>query len=423
MSTILPKTLKGFRDFLPLDAKKRQYVINTVQKVFSSYGFEPLETPTLEYEEILTGKYGNEGDTLMYRFEDNGKRKVAMRYDQTVPLARVIAQYQNQLTFPFKRYQIQPVWRAENTQKGRYREFIQCDIDTIGTDAPLADAEIIATVLSLYKKLGFTNLAILLNDRKVFDGFPMEAIITLDKLKKIGEDGVCHELVTKNVTKSFEEAKNLVKSLLDQKPTERITQIMNMLEQFGIDLSVIQYSPTLARGLNYYTDMIFEIETPDYPYGSLCGGGRYDELIGMFMDKKIPAVGSAIGFDRTLEAMEALQLFPADLSLASAQVLVTVFSPELEKNSIDLCSLLRCKNIPAEMYLDNTVKLEKQLKYADQKNIPYVMILGPQEIEKNRIIVKNMKTREQKEMTRDEGIKFFLKDVSKEYPVVISTDR
>jgi histidyl-tRNA synthetase len=201
-----PRTLKGFRDFLPREARKRQYVISTLKKVFENYGFEPLETPVLEYEEILTGKYGDEGDQLMYRFEDNGKRRVAMRYDQTVPTARVVAQFANTLPFPFKRYQIQPVWRAENTQKGRYREFMQCDIDTIGVDSALADAEIIATALTEYKALGFKNFKILINDRKVFANLATQTIVSIDKLKKIGKEGVAQELVTKKLVGSIAEA-------------------------------------------------------------------------------------------------------------------------------------------------------------------------------------------------------------------------
>src|ERR1700691_2891348 len=180
---IKPQTLKGFRDFLPREARKRQYIIDKLKTVFESFGFEPLETPVLEYEETLTGKYGDEGDKLMYSFEDNGKRRVAMRYDQTVPLSRVVAQYQNDLPAIFKRYQIQPVWRAENTQKGRYREFLQCDIDIVGINSPLSDAEIITSTLKSYQALGFKNITILINDRSIFEGLPMEAIIIVDKLK------------------------------------------------------------------------------------------------------------------------------------------------------------------------------------------------------------------------------------------------
>ncbi len=400
MSKVEPRTLKGFRDFLPREARKRQYVTGTLQKVFESYGFEPLETPVLEYEEILTGKYGEEGDKLMYRFEDLGKRKIAMRYDQTVPLARVVAQYQNQIAFPFKRYQIQPVWRAENTQKGRYREFIQCDIDTIGTDSPLADAEIIAVSLEAYKRLGFKDMKILINDRAVFGGLPIEAIIAIDKLKKIGEENVCRELVDRKVTKSIEEAKNLLRSIIDQRPSEGLQQIINALEKFGVDKNIVVFTPTLARGLNYYTGIIIEVETEDYEYGSLGGGGRYDDLIGMFTNTKLPAVGFSFGFDRVIEAMDALNLFPQDL--ITTKVLVTLFSPELKEKSLEVSSRLRSNNINTELYLGENAKMEKQLKYADQKNIPYVVIIGPEESEKDLVTVKNMKTGEQKQMRLSE---------------------
>lgn len=399
---VTPRTLKGFRDFLPLEARKRQYVTNVFKDVFTQYGFEPLETPTLEYEDILTGKYGEEGDQLMYRFEDNGQRRVAMRYDQTVPTARVVAQYTNEISFPFKRYQIQPVWRADKPQKGRYREFVQCDIDTIGVDSPLADAEIVATAIAAYKKLGFTNFKILLNDRKVFDKLPMEAVITIDKLKKIGEESVVKEMVERNIFNSENEAQKALQELLNREPTERLAAIFTALEDLGIEQNIVEFSPTLARGLNYYTGMIFEIEVPDYPVGSVCGGGRYDELIGMFANNNIPAVGLAVGFDRTIEAMEALNLFPTDLANSGTKVLVTIFSEELKKKSLELCSRLRENNITVEIYLGeikNKNPLEKQLKYADAKRIPYVAILGPEEATQNIVTLRNMQTREQEKVS------------------------
>lgn len=396
------QTLKGFRDFLPLEARKRQYVIDTFKKVFASYGFEPLETPVLEYEEILTGKYGEEGDKLMYRFVDNGGRKVAMRYDQTVPLARVVAQYQNTLPFPFKRYQIQNVWRAENTQKGRYREFTQCDIDTVGPDTATADAELIATALTSLKALGFNTAKVLINDRTVFEGLPTEAIVAIDKLKKIGEDGVCKELVDRGVTASLEEAKNLLQSVTDQKPTARLEEIFNLLPTFGISKEDFSFSPTLARGLDYYTGMIFEIETPEYPVGSICGGGRYNNLIGMFAGRQIPAVGLAFGFDRTLEAMEELKLFPEELTQSSTKVLVTVFSPELAQKSLETAIALRNVGIATELWIESSTKMDKELKYADAKKIPYAVIIGPEEAEKGLITVKNLITREQQQLPLEE---------------------
>ena len=404
MVTMLVQTLKGFRDFLPQEAKKRQYVINAIKRVCEMYGFEPLETPSLEYEEILLGKYGEEGDKLMYRFEDNGKRRVALRYDQTVPTARVVAQYANELPIPFKRYQVQNVWRAENTQKGRYREFIQFDVDTIGSSSPVADAEIILCIIDIYKILGFTSFKVLINDRAIFEGLPIEAIIIIDKLKKIGEEGVCKELVERKITTNVQEAKNLLQSITDKIPSPNLQQIMGLLYNQGVKKSVIEYSPTLARGLDYYTGMIFEIESPDYPTGSLTGGGRYDNLIGMFAKKKVPAVGFAFGFDRTIEAMEALNLFPQNLHASSTKVLVTIFNNELKNTSLAICSQLRLNNIPAEIYLDENAKMEKQLKYADQKQISYAIIIGPEEAKENKVTLKNLVSREQQTLSSPELI-------------------
>ena len=388
-----PQTLKGFRDFLPEEARKRQYVIVTWQKVFELFGFEPLETPTLEYEEILTGKYGEEGDKLMYRFEDHGKRRVAMRYDQTVPLARVVAQHgasrspqgQPLLPFPFKRYQIQPVWRADNTQRGRFREFVQCDIDTVGTESALADAEILQVVERAYEALGFKDFVILLNDRKNFAGIDPKAIAIIDKLKKIGPEAVEQELQQKGLDP------NLLTEVRSKKQTQNL---QNIIKQADSRRTV--YEPTLARGLDYYTGLIFEVEIADYPVGSVCGGGRYDNLIGMFAERRLPAVGCAFGFDRTIDAMDELKLFPEDLR--TTMVLVTVFSPNLLANSLSTTEFLREKGVNTELYLDPEVKMEKQLKYANQKAIPYVIIIGENEAAKNLVSLKDMRTGEQKQL-------------------------
>ncbi len=391
MNTIEPKTLKGFRDFLPEEARKRQYVINILKETFELFGFAPLETPALEYEEILTGKYGDEGDKLMYRFEDNGGRRVALRYDQTVPLSRVVAQYQNELTFPFKRYQIQPVWRAENTQKGRFREFLQCDADIVGTSSPLADAEIVALVAKSLERLGFTRCKILINDRANFAGYAPGIITSIDKLKKIGKEGVLQEISSKGLpTESLDE-------ILNKPMTERLSTIVAALND-----DRIVFDPTLARGLDYYTGLIMEVEIDGYTAGSVCGGGRYDELIGMFAGKQIPAVGFAFGFDRLLDAMETLDLFPK--SLVTTKVLVTIFNSELQQTSLAVSSRLRSNNINTEIFLDENAKMDKQLKYANQKNIPFVVIIGPDEAAKNVVQLKNMGTREQKEVSTDELI-------------------
>ncbi|HVZ58450.1 MAG TPA: histidine--tRNA ligase [Patescibacteria group bacterium] len=391
---MLVQTLKGFRDFLPPEARKRQYVINTLKSVFESYGFEPLETPALEYDEILTGKYGTEGDKLMYRFKDNGDRNVAMRYDQTVPLARVVAQYQNELPMPFKRYQVQPVWRAENTQRGRFREFLQCDIDTVGTNSPFADAEILAIINDSFEALGFKNFKILVNDRTLFADLPPKAIITIDKLKKIGTEAVKKELEALGVKgEKLEE-------LVGATPTENLEKIMQSAEEFGVNNARVTFESTLARGLDYYTGLIIEVEIDGYTVGSVGGGGRYDNLVGMFSDRQLPAVGFAFGFDRIIEAMTEQKLFPDDLS--STKVLVTIFSQELLDNSIEACYQLRAQGIATDLYLDPEAKMEKQLKYADQKDIPYAIVIGPEEVKKEKVVLKNLKTREQRELTLDQ---------------------
>ena len=378
------QTLKGFRDFLPKEAKKRQYVLDILRKVFESYGFEPLETPALEYEEVLTGKYGDEGEKLMYKFEDRGGRKVALRYDQTVPLARVVAQYENELPMPFKRYQIQPVWRAENTQKGRYREFLQVDIDTVGTASPLSDAEVIEVATKSIEELGIKKFKILVNDRSVFSKLPKEAITIIDKLKKIGREKVKDELSKKNINVS------ILSSIESIKPTERIREILSILNNPNVE-----FSPTLARGLDYYTGIIFEVEVEGYE-SSIAGGGRYDKLIGMFSGKDIPAVGFSFGFDRLIEAMDELKLFPKDIEIKS--VLITIFSPELMSKSIGLINDLRSKNINCELYLDDNASLEKQLKYADKKRIRFAVIIGPKEVKNGTVMLKDLKNKIQKEV-------------------------
>ncbi|MBI2086084.1 histidine--tRNA ligase [Candidatus Daviesbacteria bacterium] len=391
---IKAQTLKGFRDFLPGEARKRQYVINILKKVFESYGFEPLETPALEYEDVLLGKYGTEGDKLMYRFTDNGGRKVALRYDQTVPLARVVAEYGDKLPTPFKRYQIQPVWRAENTQKGRFREFLQCDIDTVGLDSPLSDAEVIACSIKCLESLGFKKFKVLINDRQLFVGMSSQAIRIIDKLKKIGKEQVSHQLAEAGFPA------NLVEKFESSQPTETIKTILMALEDR------VEFSPTLARGLDYYTGMIFEVEIEGYSVGSVAGGGRYDNLVGMFADKQIPAVGVAFGFDRVIEAMDQMDLFPKDLT--TTKVLVTIFNKDLSPVAIDVADRLRLRGINSELWLDPKTKLEKQLKYADQKGIPFVIIIGPEEAALNKVMLKNLNPpaggKTQEALTLDEAI-------------------
>jgi histidyl-tRNA synthetase len=386
---IKAQTLKGFRDFLPAAAIARQVVVEKIRSVFERYGFDPLETPALEYAETLMGKYGTEADKLMYLFRDNGKRKVGLRYDQTVPLARVVAQYP-ELPKPFKRYQIQPVWRAENTQKGRFREFLQCDIDTISSDSPLSDAEIIDCTLNTFKQLGFSGIIIDVNDRTIFDQLKLtkKEITIIDKLDKIGKDAVIQELGKPAV---FE-------SLARIKPTERLWKIFEALKKLGYKQeSDFRFNPFLARGLDYYTSTIFELKAGAYTGGSLAGGGRFDNLIGQFSGLNVPAVGIAFGFDRIMEALEEFNLLPARAT--ATQLLVTIFSPEQLGASLELTSTLRRAGLNAEVYVDTATKLDKQLKYADKKGIPYVVIAGPDEVAKHVVKLKNMQTQKQEELT------------------------
>ncbi len=390
------QNLKGFRDFLPKEARKRQYVIDKIRGVFESYGFEPLETPALEYKEILTGKYGEE-EKLIYDFKTRGGDEVALRYDQTVPLARVIAQYQNTLPLPFKRYQIQNVWRGENTQKGRYREFLQCDADTVGSSSLVADAEIIRLVLSIYETLGL-EVKIKINDRKNFETLDKNIVSAIDKLEKIGESSVLSEMVEKGMNEK--DAKKVLSVLSNKPQTKDIKMILQNLEEMGADTSKVIYEPTLARGLDYYTGIIFETVT-EGSTSSICSGGRYDNLIRNFTGRQIPAVGFGLGFDRTMEVLEEKNLLPA--SESGTKVLVSVFSEELGKESIRISNILREKGINTELWIDSQDKLDKQLKYASLKNIPYVLIIGPEEAKNNTATLKNMESGEQKNLSL-EGI-------------------
>ena len=396
------QTLKGFRDFIGVDARKRTWLMNVFREVFESQGFEPLETPALEYEELLMGKYGEEANKLIYGFEDRGGRRIALRYDQTVPTARVVVQYKNELTFPYKRYQIQPVWRSDKPQKGRYREFTQCDIDIIGAPGAVADAQILSTVSAVFSKLGL-DAVLKVNDREQLialikeAGIPEDKIFsviqTIDKLDKKTSSEVIEELREKEI--SQETCDVLFKSLQEAKPSEKLAEIIRLAVTLGIPESQLVFTPTLARGLDYYTGMIFEPTIPGYTAGSVGGGGRYDNLIGSLVGTQMPATGIAFGFDRVLEALTQLNKFPPGLAKPS-QVLVTIFSPDSTMYSASVYRLLQNNNISSELYSDPNKKLESQIKYATAKNIPYVIIAGPEE-QQNRVVnLKNLETREQK---------------------------
>ncbi len=394
------QTLKGFRDFLPEEASKRQRVMEIFRLVFTRFGFEPLETPALEYAETLTGKYGSEADKLLYLFKDNGDREVGLRYDQTVPLSRVMAEYQD-IPLPFKRYQMQPVWRAENTQKGRFREFMQCDIDIVGAANETADVEIITATIEALRALKLPDPMITINDRTLFDYYKVskQEIIAIDKLDKIGKDAVI-ELLEKGGRK---DAKNLFSTFEKSAKTAKLKNIFTMLSSQGYKEGVdYRFSPFLARGLDYYTSTIFEANIPSYPAGSIAGGGRYDDLIGLFSGKPLPAVGIAFGFDRVIEILEEKKLL--ETKETGATVLVTVFDESSRIASGEIASKLRSGGVNTDLYLE-PAKLEKQLKYADKKKIPYAIVQGPDEKTNEVVQLKNMKTRENKLMTIEDVIK------------------
>jgi len=390
---IKPQTLKGFRDFLPETAIVRNTIIGKIKTVFEKYGYDPIETPAVEYAETLLGKYGNEANKLLYLFKDKGERNVGLRFDQTVPLARVVAQYPD-IPKPFKRYQIQPVWRAENPQSGRYREFMQCDIDIIGSISPLADAEIIACSLNVTKELGLKT-EMWINDRTIFDnlGLKKEEIIILDKLDKLGKESVIQELV-QNGRKNAEQ---IFQKLQNSEPTPKLTEIFASLESQGLNKDQdFLFTPFLARGLEYYTSTIFELKVSNNYLLSIAGGGRYDNLIGLFIGTDTPAVGIAFGFDRLIDVLT--QKNPTLVKKSITKVLITIFSKDFLSNSLKISSNLRTSGINTEIYLDLTAKLDKQLKYADKKGIPYVVIIGPDEVAKGTVQLKNLQTKEQKEI-------------------------
>jgi len=394
MNSIQP--LKGFRDFLPEQAATRAWLRNQMTKVFEKWGYEPLETPTLEPLELFQGEVG-EDEKLFFQFKDLGNRNVMLRYDQTVPACRVIGQYFNQLTFPFRRYQIQSAFRAEKPQAGRYREFTQADIDIIGVLGPEADAEAIAVSLDLYRTLGFKNALALINNRSLMKNLPYEAIVAIDKLPKIGEEGVIKDMESKGV--SIQKAREYLHYVKNLKPDETLNKIFYYLQLSGYSESNYLFQPTLARSFSYSDGPIWEIVIPDYKSGSVGGGERYDGMLQKISGQNLGGTGIAFGFDRTLEACQQMGLVPP--YTPSTKILVTIFSPELFDKSIEMSNIIRQMGIAVELYPDSQTKLEKQLKYASRKNIPFVAFLGPEEVSQNIIKIKNMQTGEQKNTTSE----------------------
>lgn len=402
------QTLKGFRDFLPAEKRQRDLVAGKIKRAFERYGFEPLETPTLEYAELLLGKYGDEADKLVYSFTDRGERQVALRYDQTVPTARVLAQYQNDLGKGFRRYQIQNVFRADKPQKGRYREFTQCDADIFGITSPLADAEILAVYSTIYQDLDLADLIIELNDRETLintlspfsttDVGVSSIIQSIDKLDKLSEEDVVKELVSKGLMK--DKAIEALSAIKNAKPSSNLVEIIESAKVLGVKDSTLRFNPALARGLDYYTGMIFEGKIPGES-GSVGGGGRYDQLIESLGGPSIPAVGFGLGFDRTVEVMQVKGLLS---SSQSTQVLVTIFNQNLQGQALKVANELRLAGINSELYPDPSDKLDKQFKYASKKNIPYALVIGQDEVDQNVVTLKNLTTREQQTLPLDQVI-------------------
>jgi histidyl-tRNA synthetase len=379
-------------------------------QTFELFGFEPIETPTLEYASLLLGKYGKEADKLVYTFKDRGERELGLRYDQTVPTARVLSQYKNILPKFFRRYQIQNVFRADKPQKGRYREFIQCDIDIFGSNSPVADAEIVSATYFAFKNIGYPQIKVLINDRQtLFDSLKpyvteqvtiFSLIQSIDKLEKIGQEEVIKELINKGLEKT--QAEKALKSIERATLSSNLKGIINNAVNLGVPKEALVFTSTLARGLDYYTGMIFEVILPEFSQSSCAGGGRYDKLIEQLSGINVPAVGIAFGFDRMIEAAEYFKIIP-DKNLGS-QVLVTVFGQDLLSVSLETAYQLRLKGIKTEVY-PTIEKIDKQLKYADKQKIPFVIIIGPEEAQKNILKVKDMKTGEQKNLSLEQTIK------------------
>ena len=450
-----PAIPKGTRDFLPQDVAKRNYIFDTIKSVFKMHGFAPIETPSFELSSTLMGKYGEEGDRLIFRILNSGEKmkradlsalqednlprfanslsEKALRYDLTVPFARFVVQHQNELTFPFKRYQIQAVWRADRPQHGRYQEFFQCDADVVGSDSLLCELELIQifdAVLSRFNLPGFT---IKINNRKLLSGIVeligeseklVDIVVAIDKLDKIGKEGVITELENKGISskaivaiqplfdlqgtnkeKLDKIAAFLSESKIGLKGVEELRSIFSLLDKIGFNHEKIEFDITLARGLNYYTGAIFEVLAHDVKMGSICGGGRYDDLTGLFGLKDLSGVGISFGADRIYDILKELDLFPKYLT-EGLTVLFVNFGEKETEIALKLAVSLRDKSIDCEVY-PSPAKMQKQLKYANDRGVKFVAIIGEEEIKLGKIILKNMESGEQILMSHSSFIDYF----------------
>ncbi len=450
MGSIKPRLPRGMRDFLPLELQRRQYILNTLATVFERYGFQQIETPAMELRKVLMGKYGEEGDQLIFNVLNSGDyladidktmleqqnsqqltpqiSKRALRYDLTVPLARYVAEHQHEITFPFKRYQIQPVWRADKPQKGRYREFYQCDADVIGTESLLVDFELIQLFTAGFQQLQVPGTTIHFNNRKILSGIAEQVgvadqfigiTIAIDKMDKIGKKGVIKELAQLDLSDQQVEQIvtfiNLEGNLPQQlnwlekefKDTEtgregvqEIRKILHYLDQSDIPSSAYEFDIALARGLDYYTGTIYEVTVDNVDIGSIAAGGRYDDLCSTFGLDNVSGIGISFGVDRIYDVMEELDLFPEHQS-ATTQVLITQFNEEVVMECLSYLDRLRSAGINAELFPEPK-KLGKQFKYADKKGIPYVIVAGPEELKNDKLGLKDMKSGDQHDLSFDD---------------------
>lgn len=442
-----PAISKGTRDFLPAEVAKRNYMFATIKEVFRRYGYAPIETPSFELSTTLMGKYGEEGDRLIFRILNSGEKmkkadldalaqdnlprfanslaEKALRYDLTVPFARFVVQHQNDLTFPFKRYQIQPVWRADRPQHGRYQEFTQCDVDVVGSDALLCEVELVQIFDAVLSNLGLPGFCIQINNRKVLSGIAevcgetsriIDLTVALDKLDKIGQDGVVAELDQKGFSSDaiqkikplfrFEgtnQAKlKLMRTYLAQseiglKGLDELSEVLEHINELGLQRGQLIFDLTLARGLNYYTGAIFEVKANDVKMGSICGGGRYDDLTALFGLKGLSGVGISFGADRIYDVMTELDLFPKALD-RTLDILFVNFGTAEAKYVLKLLQQVRNLGLAAELY-PSAAKLQKQLKYANDRKASYAVMIGAEEAAMGVLSFKNMETGTQEQLS------------------------
>jgi histidyl-tRNA synthetase len=438
-----PSIPKGTRDFSPLEVGRRNYIFSIMREVFVKFGYQPIETPAMENLSTLTGKYGEEGDKLLFKVLNNGdflskadeqalqdrdSLKLApsiarrgLRYDLTVPFARYVVMHQNDLAFPFKRYQIQPVWRADRPQKGRYQEFYQCDVDVVGSNSLMLEAELVQIYDEVFARLGL-DVTIKINNRKILAGMAeaagiadqfMSMTMAIDKLDKIGKEGVREEMKNRGIPES---AIDQIEAMLEaqtpgdlseafadsptgQQGVTELQEVLGFLEQYQ-STNTLQFDVTLARGLSYYTGCIFEVKADNVEMGSIGGGGRYDDLTGIFGMKDVSGVGVSFGAERIYDVMEALNSFP-DHNAEELQLLFVAFDAATHRFAFQCLNQVRKAGINAELYPD-PVKLKKQMKYANARKVPMVVLIGDQEMESGQLTLKNMGSGEQESVSIDE---------------------